>query len=122
MLVGCTKTESTGRASTDAFGEPIGIELSGANLMVAVAAEKGHEIPANAVPELASALAGVQKGCTISAVAQVTATVKDGALSAPTDAKMDASSACVAKAIDGKGVKSLTPGKILFQVAPGKAQ
>jgi hypothetical protein len=107
-------------ASVEEFGEPIGIDLSGANLMVAVAAEKGHELPAAAVPELASALVGVQR-CGIKEMASVHAAVKDGALSAPPDAKRKAAGACVASAIDGKPVKSLSSMKLLIQVAPAKA-
>jgi len=117
-IAACTKASGGGAE----FGEPVGIELSGANLMVAVAPEKGHEIPASAVPELASALAGVQRGCTIQDTAQVTATVKDGAIAAPQTPTMDAASACVAKAIDGKNVKSVPAGKILIQIAHGSAK
>jgi hypothetical protein len=107
--------------SGDEFGEPIGIDLSGANLMVAVAAEKGHELPATAVPELASALVGVQR-CGIKEMASVHAAVKDGALSASPDAKRNAMAACVASVMDGKPVKSLAPMKLLIQVAPAKAK
>jgi hypothetical protein len=102
------------------FGEPLGIELSGTNLMVAVAAEKGHDIPAAAVPQLATAFASVQH-CAIKEMASVHAVVKDGALSAPPDAKRGATSACVAQAIDGKPITSLSATKLLIQIAPAQA-
>jgi len=113
-FVGCTKA-----ANAVEFGEPIGIEITGANVMVAVAAEHGHEIAAASIPELATALASV-KQCAVTGLASVHAAVKDGVISAPPDSKQDAASACVARAIDGKPVKSLSSSKLLVQVAPAK--
>ena len=114
-VAGCSKA-----ASVEEFGEPLGIELSGTNLMVAVAAEKGHDIPAAAVPQLATAFASAQH-CAIKEMASVHAVVKDGALSVPPDAKRSAASTCVAQAIDGKPITSLSATKLLIQVAPAKA-
>ena len=117
LVVGCSKPAP----SVEEFGEPIGIEISGASWVVAVAPEKGHEITAASVPELATAFAGA-KSCTVDKLASLNAAVKDGKISAPADPKMDAASACVARAIDGKPIKTIAPTKMLVQLAPKAAE
>lgn len=117
LVLGCSKPAPT----PEEFGEPIGIELAGASWMVAVAAEKGHEIPGTAVPELATAFASAQT-CTVDKFGSLNVAVKDGKLSAPVDPKMDPASACVARAIDGKAIKTIAATKLLVQIAPKAAQ
>ncbi len=113
IVVGCSKPAP----AVEEFGEPIGIELAGASWMVAVAPEKGHEIPGTAVPELATAFASAQ-ACTVDKFGSLNVAVKDGKISAPADAKMDPASACVARAIDGKPMKTIGAMKLLVQIAP----
>lgn len=115
ILLACSKAQPT--ASATEYGEPIGIDL-GANLMVAVAAEKGHDVPGAAVPELAVTFAGVQKDCTVDKFTSLEVAVKDGVIAAPSDPKMSATAACVAKSVDGKHIKSLASSKLLIQVTP----
>jgi hypothetical protein len=100
------------------FGEPVGIDLGG--LHVAVAAEKNHDIAPPQVLEIASAVGSVERDCKIRAFVSLTATVKDGTISAPQSASLDPAAACVAKTIDGKSAKSLAAGKILLQIVPAK--
>jgi hypothetical protein len=103
------------------WGEPVGIELAGEDLIAAVAAESGHDIDNAAVPGLATALASVTKACpdirgvgTNSVSIQMSA--KDGVLSAPADTG-DPLGLCVAHALDGKAAPKLGTTRLLVQIA-----
>jgi len=124
FLLACSKKNAPPHGETDEvqFVDPVGIELSGENVMGAVAAEAGHAIPNEAVPELATALVAALKACpevktTANALVSVRLDVEGGALHAP-DEKRDALNACVAKAMDGKPIKNIAPTKLLVQIAP----
>jgi hypothetical protein len=103
------------------WGEPVGIDLTGQDVMAAVAIEAGHEIDGAAVPELATALAGVTKACpaikTIGTNAlSIRMSVKDGTIAAPTDPDSDALAQCVSRELDGKPAKKLGTTKLLVQI------
>jgi hypothetical protein len=121
LCVSCKKEQPVDQTK---FGDPVGIELQGEGLMGAVAAEAGHEIPASAVPELATALVAATKACpdlkatvVSGKYVSVRATVKDGTIQSPPDGNREPLDACVAKAMDGKPVKTLPSTKILVQIA-----
>lgn len=103
------------------WGEPVGIELAGQDVMAAVAVEAGHNLDSAAVPELASALVGVTKACpaikTIGTNAlSIRMSVKDGTLASPPDPESDALAQCVSRELDGKPAKKLGTTKLLVQI------
>lgn len=123
LLLGCSKR---GEAETK-WGDPVGIELAGQDLMAAVATEAGHDLDAAAVPELATALAGAAKACPdLKTIGSNTMTlrlsVKGGALLCPPDPKSDPLGQCVAGALDGKPVTKIGNGKLMIQFAGKEAK
>ncbi len=115
-LVACKKG-----ADDTKWGEPVGIELAGQDMMAAVAVEAGHDLDTAAVPELATALAAVTKACpaikTIGSNAlSLRMSVKDGTLVSPPDPESDALAQCVARELDGKPAKKLGTTKLMMQI------
>jgi hypothetical protein len=120
MLLGCSKQQQV--ADDTKWGEPVGIELSGEDMVAAVAVEAGHNLDAAAVPELAGAMANVTKACPSiksigSSALTIKMSVKDGAIVSPPDPKGDALGQCVAGALDGKPATKLGNGKLMIQFA-----
>src|SRR5919108_555746 len=92
LLVACSKHPV---ADDTQWGEPVGLDLAGEDLMAAIAVEAGHDLPSNAMPELATAMAGVTKACpsikTIgSSALTIKMSVKDGSIVSPPDPKSEA--------------------------------
>lgn len=118
LLAACNKKQ----ADATKWGEPVGIELAGQDVMAAVAVEAPNEIDSAAMPELATALSAVAKSCpdvkTIGTnTISIKMSAKDGVLVAPTDPTSDALSQCVTHELDGKPAKKLGTTKLYIQIA-----
>ena len=116
-FVACSRKQ----ADDTKWGEPVGIELAGQDMLAAVAVEAGHDLDAAAVPELATALLGVTKACPDiksigSNALSIRMSVKDGVLASPPDPASEPLSQCAARALDGKPAKKLGTTKLLVQI------